>query len=782
LIPLSHAFAFRRAAAGAFHIATIAVASILAACGGGSDSATGASTEVPLAAETKNAQILATAADPAWTTIADEGEHFTVSGTQSVRYGTGSSWITRQVDGGGDCSNAAFGNDPYYGVVKVCQVAAAATPAPGGATWTTIASEGATFTVSGTQTVRYGSGNAWIERQVTGGGACSNDAFGGDPLYGVVKQCQLASSGTGWTRIAVEGDAFTLAGTATVRYGTGSSWITRTVSNGGTCSNGFFGSDPLYGVVKECDVGSDGGSAPPPPPPVVVPPPVTTAAVCTPPIAAVDTSTTAATVGDGTPASCTEAALRAAVNARGVVTFSCGAAPTTIAVSSTIDVPATRDTVIDGGSRITLDGGGRTRIFNIANPNYRSNGRGLTLQHIALRNARAPGSGYVAPNPSNPSCAYGYADGGGAAIQVRDAVLHVIDVDFQGNAAATPGPDIGGGAVFALGSLDVTIVGSRFDGNSGSNAGAVGALQSNLRIYNSAFTGNTANGIGQNTAGGAATGCAGVGHADQGGAGGNGGAVMIDGSDDTDVMVCGSQFVGNHANELAGALARTANGAPRRSVIDRSRFDANSARQGGALFFINSAPLEVLASTFSNNTATLIGAAQFANSQFRIVNTTFSGNEATRGLGGALFLGGNSASSLIQNATFADNKASGGAGYFSAAIFGDSNFPIVNTVFSRNTTADAGSPMQCTFASASGANDVQWPVDHVVGGAPDTACVGGIAFVDPLLGGLADNGGPTLTRAPAANSPLRGAGRNCPATDQRGSPRNTAACTIGAVE
>jgi len=35
---------------------------------------------------------------------------------------------------------------------------------------------------------------------------------------------------------------------------------------------------------------------------------------------------------------------------------------------------------------------------------------------------------------------------------------------------------------------------------------------------------------------------------------------------------------------------------------------------------------------------------------------------------------------------------------------------------------------------------------------------------------------------PASTSPLRRAGRNCPATDQRGVARNVAQCTIGAVE
>ena len=123
-----------------------------------------------------------------------------------------------------------------------------------------------------------------------------------------------------------------------------------------------------------------------------------------------------------------------------------------------------------------------------------------------------------------------------------------------------------------------------------------------------------------------------------------------------------------------------------------------------------------------------------------------------------------------------------GGGYFAAAMFGQLNFPIVNTVFSNNLTQDGGSPMQCSFSPAPGAFDIQWPRNHVVGGAPDFPCVDGIVFADPVLGALADNGGPTPTLMPAGGSPLRGAGRDCPATDQRGQPRNPAQCTIGAVE
>ena len=68
---------------------------------------------------------------------------------------------------------------------------------------------------------------------------------------------------------------------------------------------------------------------------------------------------------------------------------------------------------------------------------------------------------------------------------------------------------------------------------------------------------------------------------------------------------------------------------------------------------------------------------------------------------------------------------------------------------------------------------------------------GTIPYVDPQLGPLQDNGGPTGTHAPAASSPAIDAGCNaaCPAFDQRGAARPAdgngiggATCDIGAYE
>ena len=56
-----------------------------------------------------------------------------------------------------------------------------------------------------------------------------------------------------WTDCAVENGFCSFIGTAQVRYGANGVWATGTFTNGVACTNSVFG-DPLYGVVKACQV------------------------------------------------------------------------------------------------------------------------------------------------------------------------------------------------------------------------------------------------------------------------------------------------------------------------------------------------------------------------------------------------------------------------------------------------------------------------------------------------------------------------------------------------
>ena len=67
-------------------------------------------------------------------------------------------------------------------------------------------------------------------------------------------------------------------------------------------------------------------------------------------------------------------------------------------------------------------------------------------------------------------------------------------------------------------------------------------------------------------------GCPNFNHDEQGGAGGNAGAVVFDGLNDegNPYVICGSVFRNNAANELGGALFRTPNAGKREMQIEHT--------------------------------------------------------------------------------------------------------------------------------------------------------------------------------------------------------------------
>ena len=165
-----------------------------------------------------------------------------------------------------------------------------------------------------------------------------------------------------------------------------------------------------------------------------------------------------------------------------------------------------------------------------------------------------------------------------------------------------------------------------------------------------------------------------------------------------------------------------------------------------------------------------------------LVNSTVSGNTALEsgGLGGGLYNIGDPfftqilATFTAVNSTIAFNVVAdpdNGGGIFND--FAQVN--LVNTIISGNTGGDC-------FTS-----DTTQTSDHSLDS--DGSCgltgPGDLPAVDPLLGPLADNGGPTDTHALLAGSPAidAGSGASCPAIDQRGVTRPQGpGCDIGAFE
>jgi hypothetical protein len=273
---------------------------------------------------------------------------------------------------------------------------------------------------------------------------------------------------------------------------------------------------------------------------------------------AADTSNATTVVGTGTAASCTFAALDAAVTKGGVVTFDCGSDALTIAITATLKPPTDKDTVIDGKQLVTLDGNNAVTIVSFDSPGWQTNEHRLTLQHLAFINAKSAPKDAIPTAPA--PCSQGFDDGQGGAVYMRDGNLTVVDSIFTGNHAAPLGPDTGGGAIYVQGSKHgVVIAGSTFTKNDGANAGAVGGLFAELHIYDSAFSQNTAVGSGANNDD--ANKCSVINNGQhEVGSGGNGGAIYSDGID-VNILLCGDQIVDNEAGTEAfgGGLFFTSN-------------------------------------------------------------------------------------------------------------------------------------------------------------------------------------------------------------------------------
>lgn len=473
------------------------------------------------------------------------------------------------------------------------------------------------------------------------------------------------------------------------------------------------------------------------------------ATVCTSPIQAVNTSVPNQVVGNGTAASCTEAALRTALGAGGIITFSCGANPITIPISSELVIPMNSpDVVLDGRNLITLSGQNQTRILNI-NSSFERNTPNVTIQKMGFTNA----------NRSN--------DGGGA-IKRLGATLQVIDSVFTNNTCIPVDQDKAGGAIYSVGPAATTIVGSRFQNNACASGGAIGGLFAEINIYNSNISQNTATGNGGNP-----------------GNGGNGGGIYVDGNDNS-LKICGSIISNNTGAAFGGGVFKVINNLTGTTTIEQSTIADNTstgAKLGGGLYLQGTAAT-INASTISGNSADGAGGIYIGpGSSLNMYNSTIASNTAVSSLGGGLFLDGVTGS--IRHTTFAENAASG-ASAFGGAVAGDgSNITLQNSIFSKNIAGNGFNPITCSGQKfINGGGNSQFPINRTGGGSdnPSALCTTGISTTDPLLGTLSNNGGPTKTILPNPNSPIKKTiSSNCASTDQRGQPRATP-CSAGATE
>jgi hypothetical protein len=255
-------------------------------------------------------------------------------------------------------------------------------------------------------------------------------------------------------------------------------------------------------------------------------------------------------IGNGTAASCTSAAVVRAVATGGVITFDCGPTPVTIPMSTTARVSdKQRLVVLDGGGLVTLSGEGRRRIlFSDTCPGPAWSAcvnqpfPRIVVQNITFREGYA-GAHQASCTANIPKCGYGGVDGGGA-IYVEGGQFKAVNSRFIDNKCYADGPDLGGGAIRALLQYDdrpVYIIRDTFTGGRCSNGGALSSISVRWDIIDSLFTNNKAIGLGANPAAAGTPG------------GGSGGAVYLDGKDDS-TLIAGTVMKDNSAREGGGAL------------------------------------------------------------------------------------------------------------------------------------------------------------------------------------------------------------------------------------
>jgi len=472
--------------------------------------------------------------------------------------------------------------------------------------------------------------------------------------------------------------------------------------------------------------------------------PLTTVEICVPPISAQNTSG-ATTVGTGTPGSCTEAALRSAVNANnGAIRFDCGGAPHTITAGSQLSIDD--DLVIDGGGLITLSGGGTTRIIDFRPPYQQP--RTLTVQNMTFRD------GSTAGLPGSTT-----DNGGGAIYRGSFGTLNVISSFFYDNVGPAAGPDVAGGAIYSFGDTTTTIVGSVFMNNRCSSGGALGFLAAHLTLVNSIVEENLATGAEGN--------------------GGNGGGIYSDGNSQT-MSICGSSLSNNTADVRGGGLMRVSNNGTGPMTIDRSTIHGNlGSIQAGGLY-LQGLQTTITDSTISGNaSASRAGMTVFENpgsQTLNMTNVTVATNAATGNLGAGMAVA-DGITGALRHLTIVRNSNAGSAS-FGSAIAGGSALTMDNSLIIDNEKVFIWENTSCT-ATHNGGGNVQWP-EFNAGGQPELPCATDTIFQNVPIGPLQNNGGFTDTIVPTDSAIIESLS-GCSGSDQRGVPRG-GTCTPGSVE
>ena len=232
-----------------------------------------------------------------------------------------------------------------------------------------------------------------------------------------------------------------------------------------------------------------------------------------------------------------------------------------------------------------------------------------------------------------------------------------------------------------------------------------------------------------------------------------------------DVVISNNTVSGTSTDAIGGGLCNGCVTGTGTATLINTSIANNAARRGGGIF--SNRPLTIGASSIITNTAQSGGGISNYGG-LTITNSTVSGNIGTEAF--AAITQNNGALS-ISNSTISHNTSPAIGGIVGSG--GTSG--LLNTIVSDNAGGN------CAGSLTSQGHNL----------SDDTTCAASFTAsgdrnnLDPRLGPLRDNGGPTLTRALLPGSPAVNGGANagCPAADQRGTARPQAGiCDIGAYE